>query len=382
MPKLLNRALNAAQVQRYGPGEHADGNGLALRISTTGSRYWVQRLRVRHRPVNISLGSAACVSLGAARSLAADNRAIAMRGGDPRRARVPSFAEAEARCYTERLDEWRGGANSNTAKNWRSRMAVYVLPTLGDMPISTVGTSAVKDVLRPIALAGKHPLAIAVGGHIALVLRDAHLAEWRDGSTPVEVVIASLPKRRNNERHAPALHYADVGAALAVVDAGSSTRTLQLALRFIVLTAARQIEARRMTWDQVDLDAAVWTRPADGMKNGREHRVPLSAQALAVLRSARKLSRGALVFQGQRGGMVGVTSVGQVLRSAGIPASGHGFRSSFRTWLQGQSDVPHHTAELCISHSGAFTATEQAYARSDLLEQRRPLMQAWADAIS
>ena len=263
-------------------------------------------------------------------------------------------------------------------------MERYVLPSLGNTPVNTVGTRAIDAVLRPLALAGKSATTSLTGQQIARVLREAAIAAYRDISDPVSIVVASLPKRKGHIRHARALDHSDVGAALAKIDASGSRTVIKLAIRFLALTAARQIEVRKARWDQIDFETATWVVPPEDMKKGRQHRVPLSTQAIDVLRRARKLlPRGEQVFPGKRGSpMIGEITIAGVLSRAGIGASGHGFRSSFRTWAQERDDMDHHVAELCLSHAGAYTATEQAYARSDLLEKRRDVMQAWADAIS
>ena len=151
-------------------------------------------------------------------------------------------------------------------------------------------------------------------------------------------------------------------------------------MRFTALTAARQVEVRRATWDQLDLEAAVWIKPAEATKTAKSHRVPLSLQALDLLADARKATRGALVFPGSRpGAMMGNSVMTQALRTAGIAASGHGFRSSFKDWAR-QHDVHELLSEFALAHV-EDSATVAAYARDDLLEKRRPVMQEWADAL-
>ena len=182
-------------------------------------------------------------------------------------------------------------------------------------------------------------------------------------------------------RHHPALHFSDVAAALAKVDGHPRiARGVQLAIRFGVLTAARQAEVRRATWDEFDLDAAVWTVPAAHMKRHRAHRVPLSTGALAVLEAARGLHGGGeLAFPGPRGEKLGTTSVGNALRRAGIEATGHGFRSSFKDWARHEG-VDEILSEFALAHVEG-SKTVAAYARDDLLEKRRPVMQAWSDFV-
>ena len=379
MPKLLHSALTAAQVRAAPRGEYADGNGLSLRVGKAGGRSWVQRLRVHGRAVNVGLGSTNLVTLAEARELAYENRRIARSGQDPRRVKVPTFRQAQAHSFSRRAEEWRGGADGKAARDWSSRMERLVLPVIGTIPVDEVKTMAVDSVLRPLALQGKLPLAKAVGVHIAQVLRDAQLAEWRNGDDPVGVVVASLPKRKGEVRHAPALHHGDVAESLEKVE---GEPTITLAMRFIVYTASRQIEVRRMTWDQVSMDTATWTRPAKIMKTGKAHRAPMSDQALEVLREVRLLHpRTKLVFPGKRSGtMFGDETIRNLLKRCNVPATIHGYRSSFKGWCR-DNDVPELLSEFSLSHVEG-SATVAAYARDDLLEKRRPVMQQWADAIS
>ena len=201
------------------------------------------------------------------------------------------------------------------------------------------------------------------------------------GRAIVETVMRSLPKAAA-VRHHRALHFSDVAAALARVDADPRIgRTVQLAIRFGVLTAARQAEVRRATWDEFDVEAAVWTVPAAHMKRYRPHRVPLSTGALAVLDELRGLhGDGETAFPGARGGKLSRTAVADALRKAEVNATGHGFRSSFKDWARHEG-VEEILSEVALAHVEG-SKTVAAYARDDLLEKRRPVMQAWSDYIA
>ncbi len=384
MPKLNRNALSAQMVRHAGPGSYVDGNGLMLRVRDSGSRSWVQRLMVHGRRIDIGLGNAELVSLADARRVAADNRAVARTGGDPRLARTISFAEAEPRAMAEKAETWRRGTASKSQRDWRSTMAAYVLPELGSMHVGAVATSDVKRVLRPLALAGKHATARMVAGRIVAVLEWAEVENLREpagsGRAIVETVMRSLPKAAA-VRHHRALHFADVAAALRKVDGHPRiARWVQLAIRFGVLTAARQAEVRRATWDEFDLESAVWTVPEAHMKRYRPHRVPLSTGTLAVLDEARGLSGGDPAFRGPRGEKLGPTTVGNALKKADINATGHGFRSSFKDWARHEG-VDELLSEFALAHVEG-SKTVAAYARDDLLEQRRPVMQAWSDYVA
>ena len=385
MPKLNRNALSARMVRHAGPGSYVDGNGLMLRVRDSGSRSWVQRLMVRGRRIDIGLGNAELVSLADARRVAADNRAVARTGGDPRRARTISFAEAEPRAMAEKAGTWRRGTASKSQRDWRSTMAAYVLPELGSMHVGAVATSDVKRVLRPLALAGKHATARMVAGRIVAVLEWAEVENLREpagsGRAIVETVMRSLPKAAA-VRHHRALHFSDVAAALARVDDHPRIgRGVQLAVRFGVLTAARQAEVRLATWDEFDVGAAVWTVPESHMKRYRPHRVPLSTGAQAVLEELRGLNGGdGLAFRGPRREKLGPTAVGNALKKADVNATGHGFRSSFKDWARHEG-VDELLSEFALAHVEG-SKTVAAYARDDLLEQRRPVMQGWCDYMA
>ena len=324
------------------------------------------------------------MSLAEARRTAADNRAVARTGGDPRKARTISFAEAEPLAMAEKAETWRRGTASQSQRDWRSTMDTYVLPQLGKMHVGAVATSDVKRVLRPLALAGKHATMRMVAGRIVAVLEWAEVENLREpagsGRSIVETVTRSLPKAAA-VRHHRALHFSDVAAALVKVDGHPRiSRMVQLALRFGVLTAARQAEVRRATWEEFDLESAVWTVPEAHMKRHRQHRVPLSTGALTVLEELGRLNRiDELAFCGPRGEKLGPTAVLNALKKADINATGHGFRSSFKDWARHEG-VDEILSEFALAHVEG-SKTVAAYARDDLLEKRRPVMQAWSDLV-
>jgi len=291
---------------------------------------------------------------------------------------VPTFETAEVVCFAEKREIWR---SDGPRKAWRRAMDRYVLPKIGAMPVDKVGSAAVYEVLRPIALAGKHATVQMAGAAITAVLEWARIAEFRAEGSPVETVRRRLPKRAGGPKHYPALHFSEVAGALARIDATNCAPSTKRAMRFTALTASRQVEVRRATWEQLDLEAAVWVKPAEATKTAKPHRVPLSRQALDVLDDARKGTRGALVFPGTRpGAMMGNVVMTQALRNAGVAASGHGFRTSFKGWAR-EHDVDELLSEFALAHVEG-SATVAAYARDDLLEKRRPVMQAWSDCIS
>ena len=208
------------------------------------------------------------------------------------------------------------------------------------------------------------------------------IGEGHRSDSPVDAAAATLPKARAAKvRHHAALPYGEVAAAIAKVrgcNAPNATAAVKLAFEFLVLTASRSGEARGARWSEIDLEAALWVVPAARMKAGKEHRVPLSARALAVLREARRLHKGDIVFPNSQGKPLADYHLGaRLLPKAGVKATAHGFRSSFRDWGSELSGATDDALEPALAHAIPNKA-KAAYARSDLLEQRRELMQAWA----
>ena len=260
-------------------------------------------------------------------------------------------------------------------------MRAHVLPKIGHVRVSDVGTRDVDRVLRPLADAGKHALVQALAPRLTATFDWATIQEHRTAGDPVRPVMRNLPKRNGGAKHHKALRWADVGSALAQFDTTQCARATKLATRFIALTAARPGEVRLAAWDQIDMDTAVWTRPASMMKAGKEHRIPLSTAALDVLCDARKLPRGTgLLFPGQGRKPIGESTLSGAMRDHGVAATPHGFRSSFATWAQEQG-IEKDLREFALAHVEG-SQTVAAYARSDLLDLRRPVMQSWADAIA
>lgn len=378
-------ALTALKVKtETAPGKYFDGNGLYLRIDKDGGRYWVQRITIRGQRREIGLGTPELVSLAKARVTARENRRLAYEGLDPlqirREARaVLTFAEAARKVHEIHLPTWR---NEKHGAQFISTLEAYAFPKLGNIRISEVTTADVLDVLTPI-WTKKPETARRVRQRIGTVLKWAVAKGWRKDN-PAENIGKALPKPEKTKEHRQALPYGDVAAALATVQASGAGVSTKLCLEFLVLTAARSGEARGAEWDEIDLAAKVWTIPASRMKAGRPHRVPLSKRALELLTEAAALTGGkGLVFPGTKAGkpLSDMTLSKLVKRDLAIATDIHGFRTSFRTWAQERTTFPREVAEAALAHVVGDT-TEQAYARSDVFEKRRKMMQAWTQFLS
>ncbi len=374
-----DKALSAAFVRSAPPGRHADGNGLYLFVQPTGTRSWVQRLVIRGRRRELGLGATGLVPLIEARELALANRKLARSGGDPlaekRRADgVPTFAEAAERVLEQKRGGWRGRWH---AQNWWRSMERYAFPRIGPRPVSEVNTADVLEILTPIWHV-KAETARAVRQRVRSVLEWAIAMDLRNDN-PCDRVLPVLGPQNDIVQHHPALPHKAVAAAIETVRAsGSAQPAVKLGFEFLVLTAARSGEVRLATWDEMDTKDRVWTISALRMKAKREHRVPLCRRAVAILDAARVLGDGGgLVFPMRSGRPMSATTLPKMLQQHEVAAVPHGFRSSFRDWAAEETDHPREVIEAALAHV-IQNKVEAAYARSDLFERRRRLMDDWS----
>ena len=362
------------------PGLYGDGNTLFLRVAPGGSKQWVQRLSIRGKRHDIGLGGCGWVTLEEARRAAYENRRIARQGGDPltakRQAKVPTFREAAGRTYEALRPRWR---SQKVAANWLQQLERHAFKRLGAIPVDRIGREDVLGVLTPI-WSTKPETARRVRRHIRATLKWCQAHGFVEVNAAGEAIDGALPRMPAVKAHLRALPYPEVASALDTVAGSRASLTAKLALRFLVLTAARTVEVRGATWDEIDIDARVWRIPGKRMKAAQEHRVPLSTAALATLQDARALDDGsALVFPSpvRRGCRMSNMTLTKVLRDTGLAerATMHGFRSSFRDWCA-DTGKPREIAEAALAH--VVGGVEGAYFRSDLFERRRRLMDSWA----
>ena len=388
-------ALSAAFVRSVTEaGRYCDGNGLYLHVDPSGARRWVQRLVIRGKPRTLGLGGCAVVSLAEARDLALVNRRLARSGGDPlaerRHARgLPTFVEAAATVLALHRPGWR---NAKHAAQWESTLRAYVFPHLGARPVSEITTADVLAILSPIWHT-KPETARRVRQRIGAVMKWAVAKGYRRDNPAGDAIAQALPRQPVVRRHMRALPHGEVGGAIQAVRASRASNAVKLAFEFLVLTAARSGEVRLATWNEIDVDAVVWTIPGTRMKGKRDHRVPLCQRAVAILDDARKLRDGrpdrpertfkgtGLVFPSSRGKPLSDMTLSKLIKELGIPAVPHGFRSSFRDWAAERTNHPREVIEAALAHA-VRNQTEAAYARSDLFERRRRLMDDWATYLS
>ena len=377
-PAFVSAAKAGDKTTRYG-----DGNGLYLVVTptrATGGKSWVQRLAVGGVKRELGLGSVRDVSLGEARRLALENRRIARAGGDPsgrRERRAPTFARAFDAVIALRRDGWKHSAAMEA--RWRSSMERHALDHIGNRRVDAVTAADLLAVLEPIWASMDE--ARRIRQRMDLVMRWAIARGFRSDNPAGDVLAAALPKLDRRPTPRLALPHAEVAAALAKVRASSAGPGIKLAFEAMVLCAVRSGEARRATWDEVDLETAIWTIPASRMKAGKAHRAPLSDRALSVFRQAHAIPDGNLVFPSRKpGAAIDKRTFARLMPRLGIAAHPHGFRSSFRDWAAETTDAPPAVMEAALAHK-VSDRTEAAYARSDLFERRRTLMQQWADYL-
>ncbi len=368
------------RLKRYG-----DGNGLYLLVKPGprgGGKSWVQRLVIQGARRDLGLGGADLVTLAEARQAAWDNRRIARGGGDPRsdgRRVSPTFSEAAEIVIAMHRPTWRQGGGSEA--QWRASLEAHVFPHIGRKPVHLIDTADVMAVLMPM-WTSTHETAKRCRHRISAVMRWAIAQGYRTENPAGESLGAALPNVDSEPVHFRALPYDQVGAALEKIRQSEGNVYAKLALEFMVLCSVRSGEARNARWEDIALGPARWTIPAERMKAGREHRVPLSNRALEVLADAAAIRNGDLVFPSpRRDTPLSSASLGRLLTALDIDAVPHGFRSSFRDWAAERTDTPHAVMEAALAHT-TRNAVEAAYARSDLFERRRELMRQWSDYLA
>ena len=392
------RALSARFVETVTkPGKYFDGQGLFLRVASNGARQWVQRITIRGKRRELGLGSPPAVTLAVARKKALENRGSAMLGGDPlaekREAReVLTFSDAIETYLAAKLSEFR---NEKHRKQWRATLETHAVPVIGRKQVSEIEMQDVLRVLEPI-WHSKTETAKRLRGRIENVLSWATVAGHRSGENPARwkgnlSEILPNPAKVAKSTNQPALALVDVQQWW--LDLGTRDGMGATALQFLALTAARSGEVRGATWDEFNLASSVWNIPAERMKNGRPHRVPLAQEAMALLEHLPRLDGNPLVFFAPRGGQLSDMSISGVMRrmqesevQAGRPgyldpsskrqAVPHGLRSTFRQWTAEQG-FPRDMAEIALAHF-IGSDVERTYQRSDMLERRRDMMAAWA----
>ena len=379
MPKEVHNALTPAKVkQEKRPGRYADGQGLYLHVSETGARWWLWRGTVHGRRREIGMGSARLVSLAKAREIARTWRWIARDGGDPmverdkNRRQSLTFEEAARRVWAAQIEP--PGRNEKYTKQWLTSLKAHAFPLIGSLPVHAVTQSDILRVLSPI-WTERSQTARLVRQRLRTVLNWARAAGHCEGVNPVEGVEDGLPKQRYRVQHFKALPFKELPEFMRRLEAVEGVAAL--ALRFTILTAARSGEVRGARWSEIDIEDRLWVVSDARMKAEREHRVPLSGEALAVLERVCGLDSTMVFPAHKRGAIMHDMTIAAPLKRLDVPGTVHGFRSTFRDWAAERTSAPREIAEMCLAHE-VGNAVERAYRRSDLFDKRRDLMDQWA----
>ena len=394
MPKLNITILRNGKK----PGKYIDSSrtGLFLHIRKNGNKQWAQRITIDGKRTDLGLGRChagsleeAMADLSQARDRAEKNQEAARSGKNPtstqqKTRQKHTFEEVARKRHKELMPSF---TNKKGGKQWLSSLEAYAFPHIGRMPVKNVGPGDIIDLLLENNFWQEKPeLARRVFQRIRNVMRYACVRRYREDDPTTDITMV-MPKQGHRPVPQKSLPYQEVPAAMGMIRAKPGVASL--GLLFQIYTAARPGEVRHACWHEIDLDEKLWVVPAEKMKMRREHAVPLSDQAVLILREARmqyaqSASSGSreLVFPNDRSGEalsdMAFTKVTKDLKLAAVP---HGFRSSFRTWVQEQTNVPREVAEAALAHVNR-DRVEAVYARSDFLEKRRSLMQEWADFIS
>ena len=376
MKKLTSRFVQSITK----PGKYYDGNNVFLRVHTSGSKKWVQRCTINGKRREIGLGSANIVSLASMREKALENLRMITDGVDPIAIKAPNpayptFKEASHTVYEQNLPTWK---NKKHAAQFISTLKTYVFPHFGHIKVNEITSSNLLSALQPIWLS-KPETARRVRQRIGVVLKWCIANEWRRDN-PADNISEGLPKQPKKKDHRKSISYTEVGNFITSLKGYSSGLIPKLALEYLILTATRPIETRLASWNEINKD--LWIIPAERMKAGITHRIPLSSRCLEILNEAKKLSDGSdYIFYGYKPNIpLSENIFMNLINNLNIEVHSHGFRTSFRTWTQEKTNYPNEVAEAALAHKLQDKA-EAAYARSDLLEKRKEMMQAWCDYI-
>ena len=391
MARRLN-TLTAVEVKGIDQkGMYHDGGGLYLQVSAAGTKSWIYRFTLDGRAREMGLGPLNAISLAEARKRTAECRRMRHDGIDPIEARGAQRDQKRlqvarsvtfdvcAEAYIEaHKASWKNGKH---AEQWRGSLRNYASPVFGSVPVQAIDLSLVMKALEPIWQT-KSETASRLRGRIELVLDWATVRGYRKGENPARWrshLDKLLPTRAKIQKvkHYPALPYAEIAAFMALLR--SQEGIAARALEFLILTAARTGEIIGARWDEVNLEEKIWVVPGARMKAAREHRVPLSGPALAIIRKMNEIREGDFVVPGGRKGkpLSNMAMLAVLKRIGRDDLTAHGFRSTFRDWAAERTNFPREVVEMALAHT-IENKVEAAYRRGDLVQKRRQLMEAWA----
>ena len=390
MPKIA-KELSAVEVRNLTkPGRHSVGgvSGLLIQVTPSGAKSWLLRVMVGNQRREMGLGGFPDVTLAQAREKARELKEQVQKGIDPvaqkkshkasliaAQSKLITFDEAARKFLSFKTAEFK---SQKHAAQWSSTLSAYASPVIGKLNVADVELSHIVKILEPIWTT-KTETASRLRGRIESVLAWAKVSGYREGDNPASWkgnldAVFPKPGKLKNIQHHKALPWEEIPSFTTLLKnkEGISAR----ALEFLILTACRSSEARGAVWSEIDLKKGIWTIPADRMKAGKEHSVPLSKRATEILDEIPRIEGSEFIFPGMRGGMISDVALAKTLKSIRSDVTTHGFRSTFRDWCAECTDYPHEVAEMALAHT-IPNAVERAYRRGDLLEKRRHLMRDW-----
>lgn len=385
----LTGKLTKKLVESLGAGRFGDGNGLYLVVDPGGARRWIVRVTIKGQKnrkgaplrTDFGLGGANVVTLNQARDRALEYRRMAKQGLNPRfnaQREIPTFEEIAQQVHIDRMPTWK---NAKHGQQWINTLRDYAFPKIGRMPVDSIDQPEILMCLSPI-WTQKHETARRLAQRLKVVLDVAKSKGFRFGENPVTAIkdAGVLPKVVKKPKHHKAMGWQDVPAFYG--DLSKREAMAAKALMFTCLTGSRTGEVLGMRWAELDFDARLWTCPAIRMKTGEDHRVPLTDEMLAIIEPLKALNS-EYVFEGQkRHRPLSNMAMLMLLRRMGVEGvTVHGFRSTFRDWASEVANAPREVAEMSLSHK-VGSNVERAYARSDLLERRRSLVEQWSHYVS
>jgi integrase len=387
--------LSARMVQnQVEPGYYPDGAGLYLQVkaaakSSRVNRSWLFRYSHNERPTWMGLGSVRDINLADARQQAAECRRLLALGKDPiaerdgdrarslvEKRRTITFDQCSQAYIAAHRDGWR---NAKHAAQWENTLRLHASPVIGKLPVDEVELRHVLLVLEPI-WRERTETASRVRGRVESVLDWATVRQFRRGDNPARWrghldQLLPMPGKVKKVEHHVALPFTDMRVFMQKLSGQEGTGARALA--FLILTAARSGEIRGARCSEIDPQARVWSIPGERMKAGRDHRVPLSDAAWALLPDPLPKDPAMLLFPAPRGGQLSDMTLTAVMRRMQLDAVPHGFRSTFRDWCAECTDFPREVAEMALAHA-ISDKVEAAYRRGDLFDKRRQLMTQWA----
>jgi integrase len=373
--------LTAIEVKNAAPGRHADGNGLYLLVRLSGSRSWVLRAQVDGKRQDFGLGSTTVVTLAQARANAAELRAKLKRREEiPTRFLtaepvVPTFAEAARACHKAIKGGWRNRRHSDS---WLASLENHICPHIGTVRVDEITSAMVRDALAPIWLSIPETARRSLQ-RVRTVIEYSHIMGWCPHETPLRSIVRGLPRQPVEENHYVAMPYPEVPALMRQLATLPETPGRD-ALLFTILNAVRSGETRFATWPEFNLDAAIWSIPAERMKMRQPHVVPLAPETVVILRRRwplRDTDEG-LVFSTHGVKPLSDMTMTKVLRDLGFTKTTvHGFRSSFTDWAAEKTRFPKEVVDKALAHK-LVDRVEAAYRRTDFFDRRRKLMLEWA----